>query len=98
LFEIPAIHSTTNFVGDLPDLAVQGGTLLGSSHWIVFLSCGCGLFESVGLGFGLYRLGCLLQESVQVALFEESVSIGWVPMHRDIAMGCPFANRVLGYA
>jgi hypothetical protein len=54
--------------------------------------------ERVGLGFWLYWLGCFLQESVQVASFEESVSIRWVPMHRDIAMGCPFANRVLGYA
>jgi hypothetical protein len=54
--------------------------------------------DRVGLGFGLYWLGCLLQESVQVASFEESVSIGGVPMHWDIAMGCPFANRVLGYA
>jgi hypothetical protein len=54
--------------------------------------------ESVGLRFWLYWLGCLLQESVQVASFEESVSIGGVPMHRDIAMGCPFANRVLGYS
>jgi|GEM_PF-2286680 len=35
LFEIPAIHGTAYVIGDLPDLALQGGTLLGSGHTMV---------------------------------------------------------------
>jgi len=35
LFKVPAIHGTAYCIRDLPDLALQGGTLLGSGHTMV---------------------------------------------------------------
>ena len=54
--------------------------------------------ESVGLGLGLYWLGCPLQEGVQVASFEESVAIGWIAVHRDLAKRSPFTDGIVGDA
>ena len=33
--EIPAAHQATNLVGDLPDLALQGGTLLNVGYCVI---------------------------------------------------------------
>ena len=38
LFEIPAIDRATNIIGDLPDLALQGGALLDTCHSVVPIS------------------------------------------------------------
>ena len=65
---------------------------------LVVLLGGFWRFESVGLRSGLYWVGGLLQEGVQVTSFEQSVSIGWVSVHRDLATRCPFADVVLGHA
>jgi hypothetical protein len=35
LLEIPAIHCAAHIVGDLPDLALQCGALLGAGHCVV---------------------------------------------------------------
>ncbi len=35
LLEVPAIHGATYVVGDLPDLALQGGSLLGACHSLI---------------------------------------------------------------
>ena len=33
LLKIPAIHRAANIIRDLPDLALQGGALLGTRHY-----------------------------------------------------------------
>jgi hypothetical protein len=33
LLKIPAIDRAANIIGDLPDLALQGGALLGARHY-----------------------------------------------------------------
>ena len=38
LLEIPTVNGTSNIVGDLPDLALLCGTLLGASHGVVPVS------------------------------------------------------------
>jgi len=53
------------------------------------------LVVSFGLRFGLHRLGCLLQKTVEVAPFEQSVSVRWIPVHWNVTTGGPFAKRVL---
>jgi hypothetical protein len=40
LLKIPTIHRATHIIGNLPDLALEGGTLLGTGH-------GVSLIESV---------------------------------------------------
>jgi hypothetical protein len=38
LLEIPAIYGAADIVGDLPNLALQGGALLGACHTFVPIS------------------------------------------------------------
>ena len=48
-----------------------------------------------GLRLGLYWLGCLLQKSVEVAPFEQSISVRRIPVHRNVTTRRPFAKRVV---
>jgi hypothetical protein len=37
-----------------------------------------------------------LKKSFQVLSLEQSVAIGWIPVHRDLAISRPGSNRPLG--
>jgi|GEM_PF-6280904 len=47
------------------------------------------------LRFGLYWLGSLLQKNVEVAPFEQSISVRWIAVHWNVTTRRPLAKRVV---
>jgi hypothetical protein len=66
---------------------------------LLMVLCGIHSLRKVGsTSFAIHGFGCLFQKLVQVRSLEESVTVGWIPVHRDVASCSPFANSVLGDA
>ncbi len=48
--------------------------------------------------WSFHRLCDPAEDFVQVRSFEQTIAIHWIPVHLQVASGCPVPNRVVVYA